>query len=80
MKGSESYTTVNNTHILISKLSNHMLLIMARSPQAISYFIHRGAEMEMRRYLLKTSHGYLLPLNRARNIREYSEMSEVPDT
>ena len=32
---------------------------MAETPRAISYFIHRGAETEKRRALLKASHGRL---------------------
>ena len=40
-------------------LASNCLNAMAQNPRAMSYFIHRGAEMERRRTPLKTSHGHL---------------------
>ena len=40
-------------------LASNCLNAMAQNPRAMSYFIHRGAEMERRRTPLKISHGHL---------------------
>ncbi len=40
-------------------LASNCLNAIVQNPRAMSYFIHRGAEMEKRWILLKTSPGYL---------------------